>query len=142
MADELRLFLPESNIAEHMIIMNMRVDHITDRQRGYAPHGLSQRAADGGRAASVDHRDTFVADDEADIGDIVIIGMLQPDMFALMHVNPRGDFAQVERFSVCFCGASRAARRRQKTGHAQHKGEFRQLHIKVHWSRATLNHQA
>jgi len=67
----------------------MRVDDIADRQRGVLADGRAQRAPDAHRATGVDDRDATAADDEADVGDVVVARRVERKLFAGVHEHAR-----------------------------------------------------
>ena len=68
MADELRLIRHERSGAQHVVGVHVREDHVAHGSLRDAPDRRTQRCTHRQRAARVDHCDTAVADDEADIG--------------------------------------------------------------------------
>ena len=99
---------PECRVAEYVIRVIVRVDHVTDRLVGYGMDGHQQTLSDGDAAAGVHDGDGVLSYDDAEIGDVAgIFGRGQGDL-AEMGVVARCNFLHGER-----CG-----RRRRSSGRA------------------------
>ena len=72
MADEGRAGR-HGRVAENVVRMFMRVDHIADRLVGDAADGQKQTLPDGDAAAGVDKRHGILSNDDAEIGDVASI---------------------------------------------------------------------
>ena len=88
--DEHGSFRHECRIAEDMIGVNMRVDDVAHRLRVTA-RIVKQAGPFARAAAGIDDRDRFVADNEADIGGIALIGRAHHVDVADMDINPGRD---------------------------------------------------
>ena len=102
MADEFRSKLLERDIAQHVVKVNMGIDHVAYRQGGFAFDGLFQGETSGHGAASVNDSNAFVSDYEAYIGYIVVVRVIQVHVFTLVDVNSLTDAGQVEHFFLFF----------------------------------------
>jgi hypothetical protein len=100
MTDVLRLVGPERRVAEHMVDVHMRVDDIADRQRRVLVDRRAQLAPDAARTAGVDDRDATRADDESDVGDVIVAGRVERELFAGMHETPVANLIDGERQSA------------------------------------------
>jgi len=95
--DEGRAVLLERRVAEHMVGMHMRVDHVADRLARHRTDGVAQIAPNLGAAQGVDHSDRVGAYDEARIRHVapVLRGL---DLIAsLMHEHARPDLVHRKR---------------------------------------------
>ena len=100
MPDVPGLILFEGGITQYVVEVNVGIDYVTDREGRYRIYGFSELGAYVNRAAGVDDGNAFIPDYETDIGDIVVVGMLQIYMFALVDVVTLADFGQIECFIV------------------------------------------
>ena len=62
-------------VAKYVIGMNMRIDDIANRLRRHVADRGKQARAFAHAAAGINHRHRIVADDEADIGGVTLIGL-------------------------------------------------------------------
>ena len=84
-------------VAEDVIWMFVRIDHVADRLVGDATNGQQQTLSDVDAAASVDQGDGLLPDNDAEIGDIAaVIGGRQSDL-AEMHIVTVSDFLHSKR---------------------------------------------
>ena len=77
----------------------------------------AQLAADANGAAGIDDGHATIADDEANIGDVIVAGGIQCHLSALVNINAGSQLRHIERIR----GASRGdqgANQQQKTLHA------------------------
>ena len=93
MPDKGGIILLEGRIAEYMVGMHMRVDHVFDRLVGYRADGVPELAPGDGATQGVDYRDGLIAHDEARIGHVPAIFRRLQLVAALMHQNARRDLA-------------------------------------------------
>ena len=83
-------------------------------------------------AARVNDGDTFIPCYEADIGDIVMVNMLQIDMFALVNINTLADFFQVECLFVIRAGVCVANQRKHQPCSGDHNDNFEDVGANGH----------
>ena len=93
MPDEGRAGLDEGAIAECVVGMRVGVDDVANGLLRLFAQRREEGAAFDQAAAGIDHRDRFVPDDGAEIGDVARIFPGHEGSFALMRINPGGDFA-------------------------------------------------
>jgi hypothetical protein len=67
------------------------------RQSGAPPDGDTQCAADAHRAAGIDDGDTSGAEDEADVGDVIMAWSIERELLAEVHEYSGGDLADRQR---------------------------------------------
>ncbi len=84
-------------VAEDVIRMFMRIDHVADRLVGDAADGQEQTLADSDAATGVDECDGVLSDDDAEIGDVAGVVWCRKSDLAEMHVVAVSDFLHVER---------------------------------------------
>ena len=90
MTDELRPIVGERLVAEHVIGMTVRVDHIAYRQRRDATNRQTQSAADGVGTPGVDHRDALLTDDKPEVGDVSGVERRHFLVCAVVDIHARG----------------------------------------------------
>ena len=95
-ADEGRIVRLEGRVAEHMIGMHMRVDHIFDRAVGDGADRCVKLFANLGTSQRVDHRDGVVTNDEARIRHVAAILRRLHLVAPLMHEDARRDLRDFE----------------------------------------------
>ena len=93
MADKIGVVVAESCGTEDVVGMDVGQDHILDWPIGERPDRGAQLATLPSAAARIDHRHGVVSDNEADIGNCVIIRRSGLLMHPVVDKDPRGDFA-------------------------------------------------
>ena len=88
----------ECCIAENMVGMHMRIDHIADRLGGPCTDRGQQAAALAGTAAGIDHRDRVVADHKCDVGDGAFVVATHERQGSGVNEDPWRGFRHGKRF--------------------------------------------
>jgi hypothetical protein len=91
--DEARVLGSEGRVAEHVVGMHVRVDHVADRKRGPGSHRSEQPAAGSQATAGVDDRHRLAPDDKADIGDRPLVRGTGERIGRLIDEDPISDLA-------------------------------------------------
>ena len=103
-----------------MIDVIVRVDHITDRQRRVTFDRGTQRTSGARRSAGIDHRNAPLADDEADIRDVVVTGRIKRHQASAVHEHAVCDFVD-PKFRT---SESRKKNQREYRDQPSHGGDY------------------
>ena len=63
----------ERQIAQHMIRMNVRIDHIAHGQSSHVANGTIKRMSLGDATAGIDYGDAAITDHKSDIRNFVVL---------------------------------------------------------------------
>ena len=118
-ADETGWSSREGVVAEHVIHVHVSIDEVAHRQASVLRSARAQRAPDAHRAAAVDDGDAARADDEADVGDVVMSGGIEraaADRSARTHRAPPAgpESSAAGRGTAAPCERGPAGRHRQR----------------------------
>ena len=114
MADKPGLIVFEGGVAQYVVEVDVGIDYITDREGRYCFYGFPELTANTDGTTRIYNGDTFIPDDKADVGDIVVVSMFQFNVLALVDVNPLADLGQVERRIVAGRSTGNAAQQYQR----------------------------
>ena len=92
MANEIGMVVAENRSTEDVVGMDVGQDHISDRPIGERPDRGAQLATLSSAAARIDHRHRVVSENEADVGDRIVIRRRGPFMRSVVHKDPGGNF--------------------------------------------------
>jgi len=81
-------------------------------------NGRAQRTAHAHRAAAVDNRDAACADNETDIGDVIVPRDIERQGLACVHEHSGGDFAHGQRIR---CRGIQPRGHRQRSQHRERR---------------------
>jgi len=97
MSDELRVVVDEGGIAEHVIGVDVCVDHVTHRQRRDTANRISQCATHRVGSSRVDDRHAPVSDDESEVRDVAGILAGHRLLTAVVDVDPGSGIVERKR---------------------------------------------
>jgi hypothetical protein len=123
MADELRLICRESGRAEDVVGMDVGQHHIADRPVRRGADRVPQALSLDGAAAGIHHHHRLVADDEADIGEPILVGRAGLLRGALMDEEPGRHLHHGERRPAPR-GARPCQRKCERCRQPQHNDEM------------------
>jgi len=123
--------LGERTVSERMVLVDVGVDHVAQRQISGAPHRSKELCALLGRAAAVDHCDRLVADHESDVRDPRQVLPRHLFVDAGMDVEPRRHLGDREAL----------ARRVGGAGEREEAGERAERHGPALLHRSTIRLQ-
>ena len=93
MPDKIGMVVAEGRGTEDVVGMDVGQDHISDRPIGERPDRGAQLATLSSAAARIDHRHRVVSENEADIGDRIVIRRRGLFMHPVVHKDPCSDFS-------------------------------------------------
>ncbi len=96
-ADKNGSVLREGRVAEHMIRMDMGIDDVAYRLRRHGADRRKKPFTFARAAAGIDHRDRFIADDEADIGGVALIRLVHHLDGTDVNIDAGRDFGHRQR---------------------------------------------
>jgi hypothetical protein len=108
MPDHLDPGIGEHPGAEHMIRMHVGQDQVRDGQIRGGPHRREQRLAFRPAAAGIDDRDTLVADDETQVGDVAQVVRVGDLLSAGAQIDTGRDLGDLQRLRNRLRGDPRA----------------------------------
>ena len=113
----------ERRVAEDVIGMNVRVDDIANRLWRHGADRSQQTRTFARAAAGIDHRNRVIADNEADIGGVALIGLVHHVDIADVNVDAGRDLETGNGVSARCCGCAWPIARRQRQDKNRRKDE-------------------